>query len=399
MSAGQIIPVPSGFSFSAHAAGFRYQGRDDVALIVSDRPAAGAGVFTRNLFQAAPVTVARENLKKSESIRAFLVNAGQANACTGEKGKANCRETLKLAAERLGLSPSEILPASTGVIGPQLKMDIWREQMPALTAKLGQSGALDTAKAIMTTDAFPKVAWGSVEIDGREVRLFGMAKGAGMICPNMATMLCFIICDAQVDKARWQAMLAAAVDGSFNAVTVDGDTSTNDCVLAMANGASGVKVHSDEELAALSAALGEICQALAYMVVEDAEGGTKIIRVNVTGAEDNMQAETCARAVGHSPLVKTAMFGRDANWGRIVAAVGRSGADFDPENVTVAIGGIPVFQNGQPVEGDLDSLLAPHMRRTEIAVDIDLGAGNGEYVLLASDLTYDYVKINGDYRS
>jgi len=395
----QIVPVPKGFSFATHDAGFRYKGRDDVTLMVSDRPAVGAGVFTKNLFQAAPVLVAKDNLKKSEKIRAFLVNAGQANACTGEQGKANCKETLKLAAERLGLSAAEILPASTGVIGPQLKMDIWKDQMPALAAKLGQSGALDAAKAIMTTDAFPKMAWGSVELGGREVRVLGMAKGAGMICPNMATMLSFVVCDADVDKAHWQGMLAAAVDGSFNAITVDGDTSTNDCVLAMANGASGVKIHSDDELAALSAVLNEVCQALAYMIVEDAEGGTKIMRVSVTGAEDNMQAETCARAVGHSPLVKTAMFGRDANWGRIVAAVGRSGADFNPDNVSVAIGGIPVFLNGQPVDGDLDSLLAPHMRRGEIAVDIDLGAGNGEYLLLAADLTYDYVKLNGDYRS
>ena len=180
----QIVPIPKGFRFAAHNAGFRYQGRDDVALMVSDRPAVGAGVFTKNLFQAAPVTVAKENLKKSGAIRAFLVNAGQANACTGKEGEANCRETLKLAAERLGLVASEILPASTGVIGPQLKMDVWRDEVPALAAKLGQSDPLDAAKAIMTTDAFPKMAWGSVEIGGREVRLLGMAKGAGMICPQ-----------------------------------------------------------------------------------------------------------------------------------------------------------------------------------------------------------------------
>ncbi|GFK93936.1 Arginine biosynthesis bifunctional protein ArgJ [Fundidesulfovibrio magnetotacticus] len=394
-----IVPVPAGFSFAAHASGMRYQGRDDLALIVSDRPAVGAGVFTKNLFQAAPVTVARENIKNSQSIRAFLVNAGQANACTGDEGLANCRATLEMMAERLGIEPGEILPASTGVIGPQLKMDLWRAEAPALAAGLGKAAPLDAAKAIMTTDAFPKMAWGFVETPSGTVRLLGMAKGAGMICPNMATMLGFVLCDADVEKARWQAMLAAAVDASFNAVTVDGDTSTNDCVLAMANGASGVAVREDDELSALAAALNELCQALAYMIVEDAEGGTKIVRVHVTGAQDHMEAEACARAVGHSPLVKTAMFGRDANWGRIVAAVGRSGAEFDPAKVSVAIGGIPVFQNGQPVPGDLDSLLAPHMRRAEIAIDIDLGAGEGEYLLLASDLGFDYVKCNASYRS
>jgi len=394
-----IVPVPAGFAFAAHAAGMRYKDRDDLALVVSDRAAAGAGVFTRNRFQAAPVLAARENLKHSKTVRAFLVNAGQANACTGDEGLANCRATLELVAERLGIEPDEVLPASTGVIGPQLKMDLWRAEAPALAARLGACSALDAAKAIMTTDAFPKLAWGFVETPSGTVRLMGMAKGAGMICPNMATMLGFVICDADVEKARWQAMLESAVDASFNAVTVDGDTSTNDCVLAMANGASGVAIRSDDDMAALAAALNELCQALAYMVVEDAEGGTKIIRVHVVGAQDHMEAEACARAVGHSPLVKTAMFGRDANWGRIVAAVGRSGAEFDPAKVNVAIGGIPVFMAGQPVAGDLDSLLAPHMRRAEIAIDIDLGSGEGEYLLLASDLSYDYVKINADYRS
>jgi len=394
-----IVPMPEGFRFAAHNAGFRYKERDDVALVVSDVPAAGAGVFTKNLFQAAPVTVAKENLAAGKPVRAVLINAGQANACTGTQGLANCRETLALVAAGIGVAPDEILPASTGVIGPQLKMDIWRKEAPAIAAKLGQSSPLDAAKAIMTTDGFPKIAWGSVEIQGREVKLVGMAKGAGMICPNMATMLGCVLCDAEVAPGDWQEALAAAVDASFNAVTVDGDTSTNDCVLALANGASGVKIATQDELAALGAAVNEICQALAYMIVEDAEGGTKIIRIHVVGAEDNMQAETAARAVGHSPLVKTAMFGRDANWGRIVAALGRSGAEFNPDAVNLAIGGVPVFTAGQPVEGDLDSLLAPHMRRGEIAIDVDLGGGGGEYLLLASDLTYDYVKINADYRS
>jgi len=391
--------TPKGFSFATLASQMRYKNRDDLTLMVSETPAVGAGVFTKNRFQAAPVTVARENLNTSSMIRAFLVNAGQANACTGEEGLADCRETLELTSQALGVTPGEILPASTGVVGARLRMDIWRESASALAARLGQATAMDAAKAITTTDAFPKTAWESVTLDGKEVRILGMAKGAGMICPNMATMLSFILCDAQVDKDRWRAMLAGAVETSFNAVTVDGDTSTNDCVLAMANGASGASVGSEADAQKLQAALTKVCKALAYMVVKDGEGATKVMRVHVRGAKDNAQAELCARTVGHSPLVKTAMFGQDANWGRIVVAVGRSGADFDPARVSLQIGGITVFEKGRPVPGDLDALLAPAMRKPEIALDIDLGAGTGAYELLASDLSYDYVKLNADYRS
>ena len=394
-----IVPIPQGFEFASHGAGLRYKDRDDLALVYSKVPAVGAGVFTKNLFQAAPVTVARENLSKAKTVRAVLLNAGQANACTGDQGLADCRETLKLVGKGLGISPGEILPASTGVIGQQFDMAVWRREVPGLTAKLGQKTPLDLAKAIMTTDTYPKLAWESVDIGGKEVRILGLAKGSGMICPNMATMLGVVICDAKIKPVKWREVLIAAVDGSFNAVTVDGDTSTNDCVLALANAASGVEVDSPRDLAALGEAVSEVCRSLAYMVVEDAEGGTKIIRIKVDGAEDNMAAEAAARAVGNSPLVKTAMFGGDANWGRIVAALGRSGADFDPNKVCVSIGQIPVFANGQPVAGDIDGLLAPRMRRAEISVEICLGQGDGEYLLLASDLTCEYVRINADYRS
>jgi len=390
--------APRGFSFATLASAMRYTNRDDLALIVSDRPAAGAGVFTKNRFQAAPVIVAAENLNNSDTIRAFLVNAGQANACTGDEGLADCRETLRLASSELGITPGEILPASTGVVGAKLRMDLWRTALPALVARLGQAQPTDAAKAIMTTDAFPKIAQAQLAIDGHTVRLFGMAKGAGMICPNMATMLAFVLCDAQIEASRWRDMLAHAVLASFNAVTVDGDTSTNDCVLAMANGASGVTVDSASH-AALAQALTKLCQSLAAMVVEDGEGATKVMRIRVTGAKTSAQAETCARTVGHSPLVKTAMFGQDANWGRIVVAIGRSSADFDPSLVTVSLCGIPVFEKGEPVPGDLDSLLKPRMRKPEIAIDIDLAAGPGTYTLLASDLSVGYVKLNADYRS
>jgi glutamate N-acetyltransferase/amino-acid N-acetyltransferase len=395
----ETIPVPKGFSFAVAKAGFKYQGRDDLALIVSDRPAAAAGVFTRNLFQAAPVVVAAEALKASPTARALMVNAGQANACTGRDGIVSCRDTLKLTAKAAGLAAADILPASTGVIGAQLNMDAWKKALPELAANLGKAGPIETAKAIMTTDTFPKLAWGSVSLGDKEARVLGMAKGAGMICPDMATLIGLVITDADVDPDWWREALASAVDQSFNSITVDGDTSTNDTVLALANGASGLAIQSKEGRLALAGVLAEVCQALAFMIVQDAEGGTKILRLQVFGAEDNLQAEQAARAVGHSPLVKTAFFGEDANWGRIVAALGRSGAQFDPDKVGVAIGGITVFAEGQPVAGDLDSLLAPHMRRKEISVSITLGEGPGEYVLLASDLTHDYVSINADYRS
>jgi len=395
----EIIPVPKGFSFAVACAGFKYQGRDDLALIVSDRPAAAAGVFTRNLFQAAPVVVAAEALKASQTARALMVNAGQANACTGREGIVNCRETLKLTAKAVGLAAEEVLPASTGVIGAQLKMDAWKNALPQLAASLGKAGPIEAAKAIVTTDTFPKMAWGTVSLDGKEARILGMAKGAGMICPDMATLIGLIVTDAEVDPVWWREALGQAVDQSFNSITVDGDTSTNDTVLALANGASGLAIKTKEARLALAGALTEICQALAFMIVQDAEGGTKILRIQVSGAEDNLQAEHAARAVGHSPLVKTAFFGEDANWGRIVAALGRSGAEFDPDKASVAIGGITVFTEGKPIAGDLDSLLAPHMRRKEISVSINLGKGPGEYVLLASDLTHEYVSINADYRS
>lgn len=396
-----VIPVPKGFSFATASAAFKYTtGRDDLALIVSDTPAAAAGVFTQNLFQAAPVTVAKAQLAASGGhARAVLINAGQANACTGAAGIADCRETLSLVAKATDLSPEEILPASTGVIGARLKMDKWKAVVPTLAENLGQTPAMAAAKAIMTTDSFPKIAWGTLTTEAGEVRVLGMAKGAGMIAPNMATMIGVLLCDAKVGSLWWQEAVAAAADRSFNSVTVDGDTSTNDCVLGLANGASEVVIDSAEGRQALLAVMAEVCQTLAAMLVQDAEGGTKVLRIKVTGAASPAEAELAARAVGNSPLVKTAFFGRDANWGRIVCAIGRSGAVFDPEDVAVRIGGVPVFENGMPVADDLDALLAPHMRRGEIPVDIELGGGPGRYLLLASDLTYDYIKINADYRT
>ncbi len=392
------LEIPRGFRFSTAAAAFRKQGRDDLALLVSDVPAAAAGVFTTAAFKAAPVLVAQAWLAKKSSARAVLINSGCANACTGDQGMKNCRDTLNMVAKACNLDPTDILPASTGVIGAQLDMAKWEGAIPSLAAGLGTKTPEDFAKAIMTTDAFPKFASSSLRLAGGEVRLVGMAKGAGMICPNMATMLATVLCDAKVEEADWKKMLAAAVEASFNRVTVDGDTSTNDTLFGLANGASGVAV-AGADLALLQEALTKVLCDLAYMLVQDGEGATKVIHINVEGAADLADAEKVARTVGHSQLVKTAMYGRDANWGRIVAAVGRSGARFTPKDVRVTLCGVEVFRNEQPTPLDFDALLKDALAGRDISIDINLGAGQGAYMLLASDLTHDYVSCNASYRS
>jgi len=389
-----MLSVPKGYRFAATAAGFKRQDRFDLGLVVSDAPAVAAAVFTTNKFQAAPVLVAKDILEKHSTVRAVMINAGQANACTGDEGLANCHKTLELAAAELGLNPEDILPASTGVIGKQMPMDIWRAAAPRLVAGLGQVGPIEFARAIMTTDAFPKIAATSFE----GVNVLGVCKGAGMICPNMATMLSVVLTDAAIEPKLWREIIVEAADLSFNRITVDGDTSTNDVVFGLANGASGVKI-TKKNLEALSMAVIEVCQKLASLIVEDAEGGTKILRIVVQGASDAAQAELAARAVGNSPLVKTAFYGKDANWGRIVAALGRSGADFDPHRVGVCIAGVCVFEDGMPVDIDFDSLLKAPLRRGEIDVEITLGHGPGVYALLASDLTHEYISVNADYRT
>lgn len=394
-----MTAIPKGYRFAVAAAGFKRPDRNDLGLMLSDLPAVAAGVFTTNRFQAAPVLVCKELLAASKSARALLVNSGQANACTGQEGLANCRATLEIAAKAAGCKPAEVLPTSTGVIGAQLKMDKWAAAAPQLKASLGKASAVDVAKAMMTTDTFPKFVAKSLALPGGEVRLLGMCKGAGMISPKMATMLGFILCDAKVDAGDWQDMLKAAADKSFNALTVDGDTSTNDTVLALANGASGVAAGDKKSLRLLAQALTEVCQELSYRIVQDAEGGTKVAHITVTGAKSAAQAEMAARTIGNSPLVKTALFGCDPNWGRIVAALGRSGADFEPEAVVLKIGGILVFEKGQPSPEDLDALLAPVMRHQDVEIALDLGAGRGSYTLLASDLTKRYIEINADYRT
>ena len=390
--------LPKGFRASSAQAGFKAPNRYDLGLIVSDRPAQVAALFTTNVFCAAPVQVCREVVRERGVARAVVANSGQANACTGEEGLANCRETRRLVAEITGIAPEEVLTLSTGVIGAQLRMDRWRAAMPELKANLGTRDAEGFTRAFMTTDAFPKYAVREVTLSGGTVRLAGMAKGAGMICPNMATMLSVVLCDAEVEGPVWQAMFGRAVNATFNRVSVDGDTSTNDTVLGLANGASGVTASGDDA-ATLETALTDILGQLAYMLVKDGEGATKVMHIRVEGAASDAEAETIARTVGHSQLVKTAIYGKDANWGRSVAAVGRSGATVKPDALVLTLCGIERFRNGQPVNDDTEDRLYELLQGNDVDIHISLGVGQGAYTLLASDLSHDYVTLNSDYRS
>lgn len=392
------ISAPKGFILSVASAGFKKSGKPDLSLIYSETPAVAAGVFTTNLFKAAPVLVGEETIHGKKNVKAVITNTGQANACTGEEGLADCRLSLELLSKELGIAPTEILPASTGVIGARMRMDLWETAIPQIKENMGKTSVEELAAAMMTTDSFPKFASQSIEVSGKTITLTGVAKGAGMICPNMATMISIVMCDADIEQTTWQAMFERAIQTTFNRATVDGDTSTNDTLYGLANGASGVKI-TDAEVPLLEKSLEEVLAKLAYMLVQDGEGATKVIHIHVKGAKSLLDAEKAARTVGHSPLVKTAMYGKDPNWGRIVAALGRSGADFNPMDVVVTLCGVELFRKGRPTTEDFDSLLKAPMEKQDLTLEISLGNGSGEYTLLASDLTHEYVSINADYRS
>ncbi len=396
------MALPKGFRIGTANAQFRRAQRDDVAILLSDGPCAVAGIFTTNAFKAAPVLECQRILANPKAdVRAVMVNSGQANACTGDEGLANCKQTLELMGAQLGIDADCILPMSTGVIGKQLIMELWPDAVCVLKESLGTKDEEHFTKAMMTTDAFPKFGDSEVQLSGGTVHLTGMTKGAGMICPNMATMLAVVACDAAVAPALWQKIFVDAVNVTFNRVTVDGDTSTNDTVLGFANGASGVVLDANhaQDMQAFQSALEDILGSLAYMLVQDGEGSTKVIRIEVEGAKNQEDAEKVARTVGHSQLVKTAMYGRDANWGRIIAAVGRSGAEFNPQDVRMSLCGVELFTAGQPTADNHDAALEEPLRGTDVTINIGLGQGPGKYVLLASDLSHDYVTCNADYRT
>lgn len=384
------VTAATGFVASGVAAGIRPSGNPDVALVRSLPPAVGAALWTTNRVQAAPVLVSRRHLAVAQP-QAVVVNAGVANAATGPEGEADAEETSAAAAAVLGVRPEEVVVLSTGVIGPRLPMDRVRSGVEAAAAALSPGGGPAAAEAILTTDSGPKTAMAT----GEGFTVGGMAKGAGMIHPALATMLAVVTTDYPLEPGEAERFLRPAVDASFNRISVDGECSTNDAVVLLANGASGVE-RSPERDDQLVAALAEVCNALAREIVADGEGSTVLLEITVSGARSDGEAAAVARRIATSPLVKTAAFGRDPNWGRVLAAAGSAPwnggfAHVEAERLTVAFDGTEVFLRGEPTGQK------PELGGSAVAVSLDLGLGSGTASYLASDLTYDYVRLNAEY--
>ncbi len=389
------VTSPQGFKAAGIAAGIKASGNKDLALIFSETPCSAAGVFTLNRVKAAPVLVMQEYLRDGRA-QAVVVNSGNANCCTGDQGMADARRMAAVTAEALGLKAEDVLPGSTGVIGVPLPMSVVEKGIRQIAPMLSPTGGDEAAEAIMTTDTVPKKVAIQVQIGGKTVTLGGMAKGAGMIAPNMGTMLSFLTTDVKMEPELLKSLLKGAVDRSYNMVTVDGDTSTNDTVILMANGASGVEVKVAADVELFRKALSELTLDLAKQIARDGEGATKFVTVRVTSARVFADAKTVALSVANSNLVKTAIFGRDPNWGRILCAAGYSGAELDPNRVRVSMVGIPIFANGTPVPFDKPKAIEALSAR-DVLIEIDLGDGSENVEAYTCDFSYDYVKINAEY--
>ncbi|WP_438298038.1 bifunctional glutamate N-acetyltransferase/amino-acid acetyltransferase ArgJ [Sporosarcina sp. FA15] len=396
---GNNIVSPIGFKATGIHCGIKHK-KNDLALLVSEVPANVAGVFTTNAIQAAPLMVTKEAMQQSGKMQAIIVNSGNANACTGQQGLKDARLMQQKAAEKLGIAPALVGVASTGIIGEMMRMEPIVKGIQKLEPSSELEGSILFSQAILTTDTVTKNTAYSTVIDGKKITIAGTAKGSGMIDPNMATMLGFITTDAKIESVHLQAALKTVTDLTFNSITVDGDTSTNDMVLVMANGMAGnnslTPAHPDWEQ--FTEALHAVSQDLAKMIAKDGEGATKLIEVEVSGAITDIEARKIAKTVVGSPLVKTAIFGCDANWGRIIAAVGYSGATLDPNAIKIKIGSTTVVENGEPVPFSEAQLLI-YLKQPEVKISVDLHQGIGKGVAWGCDLTYDYVQINATYRS
>ncbi|MFO7987229.1 MAG: bifunctional glutamate N-acetyltransferase/amino-acid acetyltransferase ArgJ [Desulfatiglandaceae bacterium] len=388
----------NGFMAAAVNAGLRKGDGLDLALIFSERPAAAAGVFTTNQVKAAPVLVSRRHIQDGQA-RAIVANAGNANACTGASGLRNAGLTAEKAADALGVSPGEVMVASTGVIGAPLNMERISTALPGLVSALSAQGIPDAARAIMTTDSFPKLGVFDGQADGKPYRMVGFAKGAGMIMPHMATMLCFILSDIAIPGHVLNQALMPSVEATFNRITVDGDTSTNDMVLVMANGAAENHALSSSDLDAFKNGLQGMMAALSRMIVKDGEGATKVVDVKLRNARTPADAAVAVRTVANSSLVKTAFYGQDPNWGRILAALGRAGIDMVEARVDIWVSDVQIVSGGLGLGAEAEKQAAVMMKGPEFILTIDLHNGTCCDHMLTCDLTHDYVSINADYRT
>jgi glutamate N-acetyltransferase / amino-acid N-acetyltransferase len=392
------LNLPLGYRYATTYAGIRKDERDDLALIVSGIPASAAAVFTQNKVAAAPVRLSRKNLKQSKGlVGAILVNAGNAN-CATRTGDKVAAATASAAAKLLRLKASEVLPASTGVIGVELDPKLIISALPRLTAALSADGFAAVARAIMTTDLVPKEE--SVELSFRrgKIRIAGMTKGSGMIQPRMATTLGFVMTDAAIAPAALQKVLGRANEQSYNRISVDGDTSTNDTLILLANGAAGFRPDV-KELPAFEEAVAHVCQSLAKQIARDGEGAKKLVTIEISGAKSSHAAATIARSIANSPLVKTAIAGSDPNWGRIICAAGNAGIDFDPTKVSIEFQGVPVCKNGLAADFSEDELKAK-LDSPDCLIRFAIrGNGTGSATFWTCDLTEGYIRINGSYRT
>ena len=391
------LPVIDGVTFATIAAGVRYQGRTDVMLANLAPGSAVAGAFTRSATRAAPVLDCQAKIGgASDEGAAIVVNSGNANAFTGRGGIDAVEAITAAAAEVCGVPQARVFTSSTGVIGEPLPHDRITDALGELHASLSPSGIADAAKAIMTTDTFPKGASATIEVDGKTFSIAGIAKGSGMIAPDMATMLVYIFTDAQIDQDKLQHRLSTHTESTFNCITVDSDTSTSDALIMAATGASGVDVSDNEDF---DAALHGVMLDLAHQVVKDGEGASKFVEIAVTGASNDDDAKTHALAIANSPLIKTAIAGEDPNWGRVVMAIGKSGAAADRDRLSIRFGDVEVARDGWRSPDYSEEAAAAHMQGENIVIGVDLGLGEGTCTVWTCDLTHGYIDINADYRS
>lgn len=387
-----------GFSFSGISSGVKKSGKKDLGLIYSEIPCKAAAVFTKNLVKAAPVILGQERIKKG-MCQAILINSGNANACTGKRGYMNALSTSKALAKELNIDENMVIPSSTGIIGLPLAVDKIESAIPKLIDTLDKNSIEDTAYSMLTTDKFIKIASTTLKIGNKLGTISAVGKGAGMICPNMATMLAFVMTDISISKTALKKSFKSSIENSFNKIIVDGDTSTNDSAFIMSNGLLQNREINEKssDFKKFTKAITDVCSEIAELIVKDGEGATKIVKVEVKGAKTEKDAEKIARTVGNSQLSKTAFYGEDANWGRIVGAAGRAGVKFNPDKMELLFDGIKVYSKG--VQHQPESKYAHVFQKSKFTVTIKLKEGKAESHIITSDLTHEYVSINADYRS